>query len=188
MVIMKIDVDMKFISIILISLVFISCQSKPSNSGSKIGDTTAIADTKTTQDQIEANACSWLKTQVESYFNQEESSIMESMTTKEYYAYKMDAMNVDLGLDGSLTLAEFNRKWSPTFQVKYAGVGVGFLISNQDWKEIKLSTCDIVKETATEIILKVLISDCGLSIDYHREITIVKVDGNYKISDVKEYD
>ncbi|MFZ4261277.1 hypothetical protein ACFRAE_04495 [Sphingobacterium sp. HJSM2_6] len=179
---------MKYIAMILNGLLLIGCQSNQGNAAHSIADTTLIADKDVPQKEMESNACAWLKIQVESYFNQEESSIMESMTTKEYYEYKMDAMNVDLGLTGSLSLTEFNKKWSPFFNVQFAGIGSGFLISGQDWKEIKLSTCDIVKETDTEIILKVLISDCGLSIDYHREISLVKVDGEFKISDVKEYD
>ena len=34
---------------------------------------------------------------------------MKDMTTKDYYDYKSDAMNVDMDVDGSLTQKEFEQ-------------------------------------------------------------------------------
>ena len=52
--------------------------------------------------------------------------MMKDMTTKDYYEYKGDAMNVDMDVDGSLTQKEFEEKWKGKFDTSKAGIGTGF--------------------------------------------------------------
>lgn len=39
---------------------------------------------------------------------------MKDMTTKDYYDYKSDAMNVDMDVDGSLTKKNLNKNGKPS--------------------------------------------------------------------------
>lgn len=158
-----------------------SCQSSSQKTENVQKDSASSASVKT-------DACAWLKKNVDSLFNSDDQSIIETMTTADYFEYKMDAINLDLDVDGSLSEDEFKKKWSSKFNTDYAGKGAGFLISAQDWGSIQVSTCDVIHEDANSITLKSIISDCDFQTDYHREITLLKVNNSFKIKDVKEFD
>ena len=133
--------------------------------------------------------CRWLKQQVAEYFSAGGSmEKMAAMTTPEYFQYKMDATNVDLDTDGSLSKADFEKKWKDTYNTIHAGIGSGFLISGQDWGNIIVSTCDMVKADSKQLTVKALLSDCEFQTDYHREITLIKNGDGFRIQDVKEFD
>lgn len=178
---------MRLLILLPASLLFIACQSNSKINSDKQTDSIAhVQDTASTSWKNEG--CAWLKTNVEKNFTNDGRENMEAITTPEYYEYKSDATNVDLIVDGSLTSAEFEEKWGSKFDTKYAGIGAGFLISGQDWGSITLSTCDYMKGNEQEATYKVLISDCQYNTDYHREITLVRDQENFKIANVKEFD
>ncbi len=168
-------------------LLFFACQSHTKLDTKNSTDSTALVqDTLSTSWKDEG--CSWLKTTIEKHFKMDDSSDdMKAITTASYYAYKVDATNVDLDLDSSLTNAEFHQKWKGKFDTKYAGIGTGFLISGQDYGNITLSTCDFIRGNEQEATYKVLISDCQYNTDYNREITLVKDQQTFKIANVKEF-
>lgn len=172
---------MKNLLFVFVLAILFSCQSSNHKTEKGKQDSTSVASAKT-------DACTWLKQNVETFFNSDDQSIMETMTTDDYFDYKMDAINLDLDVDGSLTEDEFKKKWSSKFNTDYAGKGVGFLISAQDWGSIQVSTCDVIHEDANSITLKSIISDCEFQTDYHREITLLKEKNSFKIKDVKEFD
>lgn len=133
--------------------------------------------------------CKWLKDSIESYFAKDSGlDRMKLLTTDEYYNFKLDAMNTGLDIDSSITKFELNQKWGSKFEIDTASLGTGFLISGQDWGEIKVSSCDLLDENAAELNLKLIISDCKLQTDYHRDIKLILDKEQIKIANVKEYD
>ena len=78
----------------------------------------------------------WLVNNIISYFKtdiSDQEKMMKNITTKDYYEFKTDATNVDMDVDGSLTVKEFQQKWGDKYDTNFAGINTGFLISGQDW-------------------------------------------------------
>ncbi|WP_300672097.1 hypothetical protein [Soonwooa sp.] len=139
----------------------------------------------------ETLAKDWLKSNIEAYFKTENdydkaTQAMQAMTTKDYYEYKTDATNVDMDIDGTLTKAEFEKKWKSKFDTKKAGIESGFLISGQDWKEIKVTKWDIIGQKNDTLIFDVNIRDVGFNENYPRVIKVKADDGKFLIADVLE--
>ncbi|QBR13125.1 hypothetical protein [Sphingobacterium sp. CZ-2] len=165
-----------------------ACQNAKNNTENSLKDSVVAVNDSTAKAIDNASACVWLKENVEGFFKKGDMNAMANLCTPAYYEYKMDATNVDLDLDGSLTESEFHAKYSKDYDTKLAGIGVGFLISGQDYGSITLSTCDVLHEDAESITLKSVISDCDYQTDYHREIVLAKEENSFKIKDVKEFD
>lgn len=137
----------------------------------------------------------WLKESIENYFKADLNMDrkMQKITTKDYYDYKTDAMNVDMDVDGSLTLKEFQDKWKNKFDVRKAGVNSGFLISGQDWEEIKISKCEQVLKSVplsesepAVFIFDVILSDEKLKSQYPVEIEVIKQNNSFLIANVSQ--
>ncbi|MCP1301506.1 hypothetical protein NK356_20200 [Chryseobacterium sp. S0630] len=129
----------------------------------------------------------WLKTSIVNYFKADignEEKNMQKMTTKDYFDYKTDATNVDLDVDGSLTDKEFQDKWKSKFDTGKAGVGIGFLISAQDWNSIEVESCDLKSSSKDEYIFNVVLRDGGFKAQYPSVIKVVKQNGSFLIADV----
>lgn len=170
--------------LILISSL-LACQSNTQQKSSTSKDSLS-QEAKVVSDSTQA--CSWLKQNVEAYFKNEDVDKIQDITTPDYYEYKLDAINVDMLVDGSLTEEQFQKKWGSKYDTKYVGLNQGFLISGQDWGSIVVSTCDVIKEDEKSITLKSVISDCEYQTDYHREIVLEKANNSFKIKDVREFD
>ncbi|KIC64254.1 hypothetical protein [Chryseobacterium taiwanense] len=129
----------------------------------------------------------WLKNSIESYFKTDLGNLDDAMrriTTKDYYQYKTDAMNVDLGVDGSLTEKQFQEKWKGKFDSENAGIGVGFLITGQDWGDIKVSMCELTFQNGREFMFNVILKDEELKEHYAIRVKVIKEKENYFIADV----
>lgn len=129
----------------------------------------------------------WLKKSIVNYFkadigNGEKN--MQKITTKDYFDYKTDAMNVDLDVDGSLTDKEFQDKWKSKFDTSKAGVGIGFLIPSQDWVNIEVDSCDLKSSSNNEYIFNVVLRDDGFKAHYPSVVKVVKENGSFLIADV----
>lgn len=143
-----------------------------------------------------AEAKKWLVTSIENYFKADLGSLdkeMQKITTKDYYEYKTDAMNVDMDVDGSLTEKEFQDKWKNKFDVRKVGINSGFLITGQDWEEIKVSKCEQVlksvplsKSEPAVFIFDVILSDEKLKAEYPVEIELVKENTSFLIANVSQ--
>lgn len=157
---------MKYLVKITIMLFFISCKGK---------DVNAI------------KAQKWVIQAIEKSFSTDNE---EEIFTKEYDEYKQDAINVAYETDGSLTEQEFITKWKDRFDTKYAGVGSGFMISGQDWGNIKVTKCELLSKTDNSYTFKILIEDVGEGHEakYHRDFTVIIQKNSFLISDIKEYD
>jgi hypothetical protein len=132
------------------------------------------------------DAVAWLTEVIENHLN-EGGYHMEDICTSRYYEYKMDAVQV--GYDGGLTEAEFKKKWSADYNMKYAGIGTGFLISGQDWGNVKVTKCTPKSDGKNGfLLLNVTIRDIEFNVSYHRDIKIVPIGKAYQIDDVVEYD
>ena len=129
----------------------------------------------------------WLKTSIVDYFKADlgsEEKNMQKMTTKDYFEYKTDATNVDMDVDGSLTEKEFEDKWKSKFDTQKAGVGVGFLITAQDWNKIEVGSCELKSSSKDEYIFNVVLRDDGFKAYYPSVIKVVKENGSFLIADV----
>lgn len=140
------------------------------------------------QKQNKIDAQKWLVKSIENYFKEDDylDKNMIKMTTKDYYQYKMDAMNVDMDVDGSLTLKEFQNKWHKKFDVKNTNFDSGFLISGQDWDHIVVEKCNLELSSSNDFIFDVVLLDKGFKTRYPRKITVIKNENQFLIADVKE--
>ena len=133
------------------------------------------------------DAKKWLEKSIVNYFKADlgsEAIEMQKITTKDYFDYKTDAMNVDLDVDGSLTEKEFQNKWKSKFDTDKAGVGVGFLINAQDWINIEVGSCDLKSSSKDEYTFDVVLRDDGAKAKYPSVIKVVKENGSFLIADV----
>jgi len=177
-----------FISFLLI----FSCQNKKGSTKELTSSDTLMVTTEFKDDSNEEvtaidteDAIRWLTEVIETHLN-EGGYPMEDICTPAYYEYKLDAVQV--GYDGGLTGEEFNKKWSDKYNVKYAGLGTGFLISAQDWNKIKVTSCTPKSDSETlSLLLKVTMVDIELKDSFQRDIKIVPVGKAYLIDDVVEY-
>lgn len=129
----------------------------------------------------------WLEKSIVDYFKADigsEEKNMQKITTKDYFDYKTDATNVNLDVDGSLTDKEFQDKWKSKFDTSKAGVGIGFLISAQDWNSIEVESCDLKSSSRDEYIFNVVLRDDGFKAQYPSVIKVVKENGSFLIGDV----
>lgn len=136
----------------------------------------------------ETLAKDWLKKNIEAFFksDNDHDKSMQTMTTKDYYEYKTDATNVDLDVDDALTQAEFDKKWKSKFDTKKAGIGTGFLISGQDWQDIKVTKSYVISQKNDTLIFDVNIRDVGFNENYPCIIKVKAQDGKFLIADVLE--
>lgn len=129
----------------------------------------------------------WLKKNIVDYFKADigsEEKNMQKITTKDYFDYKTDATNVEMDVDGSLTEKEFQNKWKSKFDTNKAGIGVGFLISAQDWNTIEVESCELKSSSKDEYIFHVVLKDDGFKAQYPSVIKVVKENGSFLIADV----
>lgn len=125
----------------------------------------------------------WLVESIEGHFaNDNPKMIM--MTTPEYYEFKLDALNLNLGLSESLTQESFEKKWSEKYNLNREDVYSPFLISAQDFGEIKVKKCEFKKHESDTLVYEVEISDVKFNVDYASEIKILPTDNGYLIADV----
>jgi len=133
------------------------------------------------------DAKKWLEKSIVDYFKADigsEEKNMQKITTKDYFEYKTDAMNVDMDVDGSLTEKEFQDKWKSKFDTNKAGIGVGFLITAQDWDKIEVGSCDLKSTSKDEYIFNVVLTDNSFKAKYPSVIKVVKQNGSFLIADV----
>jgi hypothetical protein len=95
-------------------------------------------------------------------------------------------MNVDMDVDGSLTLKEFQDKWKGKFDTDKAGIDSGFLISGQDWINIEIRNCDLKSSSDNNYVFNVALADDGFKAKYSRQIKVIKTDNKFLIADVIE--
>jgi len=137
------------------------------------------------------DAKKWLEKSIKNYFKEDLESLdkeMQEITTKDYYEYKTDAMNVDMDVNGSLTLKEFQDKWKGKFDTGKAGIDSGFLISGQDWINIEVRSCDLTSSSDNNYVFNVVLADDGFKAKYSRQIKVIKTDNKFLIADVIEED
>ncbi|MGE8535523.1 hypothetical protein KYG33_21900 [Chryseobacterium sp. D764] len=133
------------------------------------------------------DAKKWLEKSIVDYFKADigsEEKSMQKITTKDYFDYKTDATNVDMDVDGSLTEKEFQDKWKSKFDTSKSGIGVGFLITAQDWNKIEVGSCDLKSSSKDEYTFNVVLVDDGFKAKYPSVIKVVKENGSFLIADV----
>jgi hypothetical protein len=136
-----------------------------------------------------AEAKAWLIKNIESYFDadiSDQQNIMQKMTTKDYYEFKTDATNVDLDVEGSLTLKEFHQKWKNKFNTENVNINTGFLIPAQDWTKIKIRKCDLNASLENDYSFYVELEDTGSNEVYKCIIKVTKIKNNFFIGNVLE--
>ncbi len=87
-------------------------------------------------------------------------------------------------MDGSLTEKEFEDKWKKKFDIKKAGTGVGFLISGQDWDEIKVSECKLLESKKNDFLFDVVLADEKMKAKYPIKVKVIKNKDSFVIADV----
>jgi hypothetical protein len=133
------------------------------------------------------DAKKWLEKSIVDYFKADigsEEKNMQKITTKDYFEYKTDATNVDMDVEGSLTEKEFQDKWKSKFDTNKAGIGVGFLITAQDWDKIEVGSCDLKSTSKDEYIFNVMLTDNSFKAQYPSVIKVIKENGSFLIADV----
>ena len=173
----------KCIYTFLIACSLVACKESPSDSKSLSNSTEKVTNIK--DDKTKA-AKAWLIKSIEDFFLSTNAD-QKTITTTRYNEYKSDAIGVDM--DGGMTAQEFQLKWGKIYNTNYAGMGVGFLISGQDYGKVKVSKCDAkASNVENEYIFDVQIDDPEMKAVYHREIKLVESNNSFLIDDVKEFD
>ncbi len=179
---------MKKITLIIILFSILSCQKKQENKQITILEKDTIVSDSPSKPLIKSDlAKKWLAEKIEENFKTTEG-IMDSICTKTYAEYKSDAIGVDY--DGGLTPKAFEKKWKNKFDIKHAGTGTGFLISGQDWVNIKVNKCELSPVKLKEgYLFETTIEDVGATTKtiYKRDIKVIPSENSFLISDVLEY-
>lgn len=150
----------------------------------------SLSNNEPTAVELDSNvAKSWLVEAIRKHF-QDTSTTMQQITTPEYYEFKMDAMNVDLDIEGSLTAEEFKKKWLKKYDPNTHPMHIGFLIPGQDWGKIIVHEIALKKinKDKGSLAFSIIIRDEELKVDYDRDIIVIENDGQFLIADVLEYD
>ncbi len=172
----------KFICLLSFSLVIFSC-SQGKNDSTNESSKELNEETKTIDNKTIIEAEEWLKSAIEGFFGENQSY---EIFTEDYTNYKADATAV--GYDDGLTEEEFNKKWESKFNTKYAGLGVGFLISAQDWNEILVKKCTFKKQEDGILYFDVILTDIEFKEEeYKREIHVQNKNNKFLIADVLEF-
>lgn len=131
----------------------------------------------------------WLEKSIVEYFKadvSEQDKMMRAMTTKKYNEFKTDATNVDLNVDGSLTLEQFQEKWKKDYDINFAGINTGFLISGQDWINVEVRKCEVETALLNVYTFNVILADDGFKAEYRRSIKVIKEDDRFQIDGIIE--
>lgn len=131
----------------------------------------------------------WLEKSIPEYFKadiSEQDKMMRDMTTKKYYEFKTDATNVDLDVDGSLTLKKFKEKWENDYDTNFAGINTGFLISDQDWINVEVRKCEIETALPNVYTFNVILADDGFKAKYRRRIKVIKENDKFLVDGIIE--
>jgi len=175
--------------LIILSLLFLILSCKEENKNVTIKANQAPKEniiTKPEPNESE-DAKKWLTESIEKFFKTDLSTMdseMQNITTKDYYEYKTDATNVEMDTDESLTEKEFDQKWKNRFDTKKAGIDVGFLISGQDWNEIKVSKCNFISQDGNNYLFDVILEDKEYKAEYPIQVKVVKEKEGFLIADV----
>lgn len=175
-------------NIIIISLLLIISCSETKKEEIKINNPPKESVVKNNSKQS-AEAKTWLIKSIESYFDADisnQENIMQNITTKDYYEFKTDATNVDLDVDGSLTLKEFQKKWKNKFNTENVSINTGFLIPAQDWTKIKVRKCDLNATLENDYSFYVELEDTESKEIFKCIIKVTKIQNRFFIGNVLE--
>ena len=179
----------KISTYLLVILTIISCQNQKSQKEENIVvKMTPPRDSIAPKSEIIDStdfAKKWLIQAIETTFKTNEGD-MKGICTPQYEAFKTDAIGVDM--DGGMTPAEFKKKWSKKYNIALAGASVGFMISGQDWQNIKVSKCELQNKTTDgAYVFNCIIDDIGPNVKYKRNVTVIPNNKSFLISNVLEY-
>jgi hypothetical protein len=175
---------MNKIYLLIAILSFASCQNKANKNEIEVNTDSVITDIKVAEISESDLAKKWLIESIEKNFKTSEG-LIDSICTKEYATYKSDAIGVEY--DGGMTKQAFEKKWKDKFDVKHVGIGTGFLISGQDWEDIKVAKCELSPlKLKSGYLFEVLIEDLPFKYAYKRDIKVIKSGKSFLISDVLE--
>jgi hypothetical protein len=183
---------MKKASVLLFSiLLFISCQknktSEQQTEVTKIESTPKIDTTTSVVTSVDSSeiAKKWLIYTIEDSFKNDMVEY-DKFCTKKYAEYKSDATGIDM--DGGMDENAFIKKWKKEYDTKYSGMGVGFMISGQDWFTIKVTNCTLKNKTIHgDYIFQTIVEDIGPKVKYNRDIKVIRSGKSFLIDDVLEY-
>ncbi len=183
---------MKKVGILLFNIIFlVSCQeNKVSEQQAEVikaesrPKTDTITKLLSSVDSSEI-AKKWLISTIEDSFKNDMVEY-DKFCTKKYAEYKSDATGVDM--DGGMDENAFIKKWKKEYDTKYSGMGVGFMISGQDWDTIKVTNCTLKnKTTHGDYIFQTIVEDIGPKVKYNRDIKVIRLGKLFLIDDVLEY-
>ncbi len=181
---------MKTIRILVLLFVVFGCNSNTNQSDHESikSDTTSQNTTEPEvmiQDSTELGK-KWLISSIEGYFKDFDklNGDFSKICTKDYAEYKSDATGV--AYDGGLTEAEFKTKWKNR-NLKFAGIGEGFLIGGNDFGTIKVVKCDFKNKNPNgSLVFEAVIEDQDFKSKFYRDIVIIPSNNGFLIDDVLE--
>jgi hypothetical protein len=137
------------------------------------------------QAQEITTAKDWLTSAIKDYFDVDAIRHFRDFTTDRYAEYKQDAICVVYDCDNSLTVEQFEQKWSKIYDISYAGIGESFLTGQQDHGIVVMPKCELISQENNEIyIFDTVITDTLGGLTYLIEITVVKTKSGFKIDDL----
>lgn len=170
---------MKQLSILCLTLICFSCKPKEQE------ETVVVQKEEIPVEIVQENAekgKKWLEKSIVGHFSNDNPPMI-MMTTPDYYEFKIDARNADLGLPGSITKEEFETKWKEKFDLTRKDVYDGFLIPIQDYGKIKVGSVDFDSNQSDTLIYKVVINDDEFKTSYASTIHLIPVEKGFLIAD-----
>ena len=175
---------MNKIYLLITLLSFASCQNKTKKIEVEVNSDSISTDIKVAEIVESDLAKKWLIESIETNFKTAEG-LIDSICTKDYATYKSDAIGVEY--DGGMTQQAFEKKWKDKFDVKHVGIGSGFLISGQDWENVKVTKCELSPiELKEGYLFETIIEDLPSKTIYKRDIKVIQSGESFLIADVLE--
>ena len=175
---------MNKIYLLITLLSFASCQNKTKKIEVEVNSDSISTDIKVAEIVESDLAKKWLIESIETNFKTAEG-LIDSICTKDYATYKSDVIGVEY--DGGMTQQAFEKKWKDKFDVKHVGIGSGFLISGQDWENIKVTKCELSPiELKEGYLFETIIEDLPSKTIYKRDIKVIQSGKSFLIADILE--
>lgn len=130
----------------------------------------------------------WLVNNINNYFSNQNLSDLEkkeiAMTTKDYYEFKRDAININT--EKGLTKEQFYNKWKGIYDTSSVKINSSFLNPEKDWVKIEVDECKLISRDENSFLFDTSLRDEGVKYQYQLQILVTETNSGFKINYVYE--
>lgn len=130
----------------------------------------------------------WLIKSINDYFSTQNKSDLRNkeiaMTTKDYYEFKSDAININT--EKGLTKEQFYNKWKGIYDTNSVKLNSSFLNPEKDWVKIEVDECKLISRDENSFLFDTSLRDEGVKYQYQLQILVTETNSEFKINYVYE--